>query len=405
MTDVGAFDHRGVSGRIFRTDSNQILASTMFRGKKSEIPQLREGEYLIRNIFYRHRKYHDFLRTVTTLVDCHGLIEYRYKGDEHQVSPHKNPRTGKSFIQTAPSTREDLKRSVKGHQGPSSIFDEVTERSGGICRCEVMADLPQDVKQVKNARQMLNEKKSKNEFARLLAYAKDTSSVRNLQWTPSPRVVFCTDEQLHEIVKECCSAKSQSILAIDTTYNVGDFYVTSTSYQSSKFIHSRTGKSAVLPGPAMLHVRRSEKVFKYFIYTLLEQNDQLERIAFLGGDRDKAQRGFLMPLKRCTFLPCKKHVADDIARKLVKLEMKDKKEEILTDIFGCEKTRQKGLIDSTSAVEYLAKVLSVTEKWDALERSKKPHKMPAFSVYFCKHIEDDMQDGMLLHVRRGERPG
>ena len=107
-----------------------------------------------------------------------------------------------------------------------------------------------------------------------------------------------------------------------------------------------------------------------------------------------------MPLKRCTFLPCKKHVADDIARKLVELEMKDEKEEILTDIFGCEKTRQKGLIDSTSADEYLAKVLSVTEKWDALERSKKPHKMPEFSVYFRKHIEDDMQDGMLLHVRR-----
>ena len=182
MTDV-----EGVSGRIFRTDSNQILASTMFHGKKSEIPQLREGEYLIRNIFYQHRKYHDFLRRVTTLVDCHGdelqlgLIEYQYKGDEHQVSPHKNPRTGKSFIQTAPSTREELKRSIKGHQGPSSIFDEVTERSDGIFRCEVMADLPRE--QVKNAHQMLNEKESKNEFARLLAFAKDTSSVRNLQWT------------------------------------------------------------------------------------------------------------------------------------------------------------------------------------------------------------------------------
>ena len=180
-----------------------------------------------------------------------------------------------------------------------------------------------------------------------------------LQQTPSPRVVFCTDEQLDEIVKECCSAKSQSILAIDTTYNVGDFYVTSTSYQSSKFIHSRTGKLAVLPGPAMLHVRRSGKDLKYLIYTLLEQNDQLECIAILGGDRDKAQRGFLMPLKRCTFLPCKKHVAHDIARKLVELEMKDEKEQILTGIFGCEKTRQKGLIDSSSADEYLAKVLSV----------------------------------------------
>ena len=72
MTDVGAFDYRGVSSRIFKTDSNQILESAMFRGKKSEMHQLREGEYLIRNVFYRHRKYQDFLHTVTTLVDCHG---------------------------------------------------------------------------------------------------------------------------------------------------------------------------------------------------------------------------------------------------------------------------------------------------------------------------------------------
>ena len=178
------------------------------------------------------------------------------------MSSHKNPRTGKSFIQIAPSTREELKRRVRGHQGPSPIFDEIIEESGGIFGCEVMADMPRDVKQVTNARQMLNEKESKNEFARLLALPKDTPYVKNLQWTPSPRVVFCTDEQLHEIVKECCSTKSQSILAIDTTYNVGDFYVTSTSYQSSKFIHSRTGKLAVLPGPAMLHIRRSEKGFK-----------------------------------------------------------------------------------------------------------------------------------------------
>lgn len=170
--------------------------------------------------------------------------------------------------------------------------------------------------------------------------------------------------------------------------------------QSGKFIHSRTGKPAILPGPVMFHIRRSEKDFKYFIYTLLEQNDQLERIAFVGGDRDKAQRGFLLPLKRCTFLPCKKHVEDDIARKLVELGMKDEKDEILMDIFGSERNQQKGLIDSTSEDEYFAKVISVTEKWDTLERKKTPHKAPEFSVYFRRHIEDDMRERMLLHVRR-----
>ena len=84
--------------------------------------------------------------------DSHGelqlsLTEYRYKGEEHHVSAHKNPRTGKTFIPIAPSTKEELKLKVKGHQGPSSIFDKVTEKSGGRIDCEVMADMPRDVDQ------------------------------------------------------------------------------------------------------------------------------------------------------------------------------------------------------------------------------------------------------------------
>ena len=43
-----------------------------------------------------------------------------------------------------------------------------------------------------------------------------------------------------------------------------------------------------------------------------------------------------------TFLLCKKHVEDDIARKLVDLGLKDETSEILADIFGCEKNHQRG---------------------------------------------------------------
>ena len=87
----------------------------------------------------------------------------------------------------------------------------------------------------------------------------------------------------------------------------------------------------------MLHVCKSEKDFKYFAHTLLEHNDKLNRIAFVGSDRDKAQQGFLSPLRGCTFLPCKKHIEDDITRKLGDLGLNDIKVEVLKDIFGSEK--------------------------------------------------------------------
>ena len=48
--------------------------------------------------------------------------------------------------------------------------------------------------------------------------------VRNLHWTPSPRVVFYIDEQIDDIVQDCCSSDSTSILYIDTTFNIRNFY-------------------------------------------------------------------------------------------------------------------------------------------------------------------------------------
>jgi len=243
-----------------------------------------------------------------------GLIEYRFTRSEHHVSPHKNPRSGKSYIPTTPSTRDDIQLKVTSHKGPSRIFDE-NSPLGGIVHCKIAADMPRDVKQILNARQALKEKEDENKFVALLAHTKQDARIRYIQWTPNPRVVFATDQQLAEIVEECCTPGSRSILFIDTTYNVGDFYITSTAYQSSKFIQTRTGKAAVLPRPAMLHVRKSEKKFNYIAHTLLEHNDKIKRIAFVGGYRDKAQQGFHSPLRGCTFFPCKKHVKDDVTRK------------------------------------------------------------------------------------------
>lgn len=142
---------------------------------------------------------------------------------------------------------------------------------------------------------------------------------------------------MDDIQRECCTPDHPSILSIDTTFNVGEFYVTSTTYTSKVVLNNKTGKPANLPGPAMFHTSKNRKDYLYFAHTLLENNYDLERIVFCGGDRDKAQASFLKPLKGCTFLPCKKHIEDDISRKIADLGLNATKAEILEDIFGCDK--------------------------------------------------------------------
>jgi hypothetical protein len=95
---------------------------------------------------------------------------------------------------------------------------------------------------------------------------------------------------------------------------------------------------------------------------LLEIDERLEDVLFVGGDQDKAQQGFIKPLKHCTFLPCKKHVEDNISQKLMSLGLSEIKNEVMKDIFGNEKNKEKGIVDSTSDDEFLAKVISVTDK-------------------------------------------
>ena len=67
---------------------------------------------------------------------------------------------------------------------------------------------------------------------------------------------------------------------------------------------------------------------------------------FVGTVRNKEQSFLLKPLNGCTFLPRKKHVVDDITRKIARLRLTSYKCELLQDIFGDEQKKERGIIYS-----------------------------------------------------------
>ena len=163
-----------------------------------------------------------------------------------------------------------------------------------------------------------------------------------------------------------------------------------------------TNEHPTLPGPALFHVEQDEKVFHYFAKTLIELKPEFANTLFLGSDRDKALvNGFTRPLPFVSSLFCKKHV-DDINHKMSEdlgyIPLSERKE-ILTHIFGCEKRKEKGLIDAVSEEEFDRKLLVLSRKWDNLEMSMR-NEPPQFSAYFRKFIAEDMKKGMILAVRQ-----
>ena len=215
----------------------------------------------------------------------------------------------------------------------------------------------------------------------LLNKASEDPAIQNLQW-PSMRFVYCPEWVLSNVVRECCTTTTRCIFSIDTTYNIGQFYVTPTTYQMEDIEHKESGSArAHFPGPAMFHVKRTMRDFIYFSSTLCEINTEFSKLKFIGGDRDDAQRHFLNPLRAPLLLPCTKHIKDDILRTLNDLKIDSSM--YIRDIFGSVNSGVQGLLDSDAAM-YRSRLNELENKWD-----------PRFMKYFRSNIERDMRIGML----------
>ena len=164
-----------------------------------------------------------------------------------------------------------MKDLAAGVQGPSSIYAEATAAAGAMQSCKMASDLPRDVQQVKNFRKTLKKKNKESEFMNLLDMTQRISFLKGFQWTPQPRIVFSHGEVLEEIIELCFQPTNTVPLCIDTTYHIGDMFVTSTTYQNTKLIDRKTKKFANLPGPAMFHVRERKEDFMFFFQTLIQQ--------------------------------------------------------------------------------------------------------------------------------------
>ena len=203
-------------------------------------------------------------------------------------------------------------------------------------------------------------------------------------------MVYAPEWLLKNVVDECCSPTSISPFCLDTTYNIGPFYVTPTVYIRKDVVHEKYGNDAVFPGPAMFHVNRSGRDFFFFAATLAEINFNITKCKFIGGDRDGAQQYFLRLFPEATFLPCTKHVEDDISRKMKEMNIpKSVADKYIQDIFGSVKLKKKGLIDAKDASVFGRQLEKVSEQWD-----------DDFKDYFVKNIKCDMEKGMLMNVRQ-----
>ena len=71
------------------------------------------------------------------------------------------------------------------------------------------------------------------------------------------------------------------MLSIDTTFNIGDFYVTPKTYRHLLLEDWRTGKPPLLLGPTLIHTRKNSDTFNHFGATITGLDNGTKNIRFV----------------------------------------------------------------------------------------------------------------------------
>ncbi|CAH3128963.1 unnamed protein product, partial [Pocillopora meandrina] len=255
---------------VYKNDGTHVV--TYYEDKNPEIRWIsktkpedcKRSTVLLKRTYWTHVQHPDFRRRAYEILRYSGhsftperfvLLQYSFSGKPHAMTtkPHGNSKSEKAFTRTKPGVLESIKGKVKGSAPPSKVYDEVQDE---------LYDLTL---------------KSKEGGETGKVY------IRRLQVAPSPACVLASDRQVQDVKRFCANTTENfSVLSIDTTFNIGDFYVTPTTYKHLLLDDRRTENPPLLLGPTLIHTRKDSDTFSYFGATLTGLENGTRKIRFIG---------------------------------------------------------------------------------------------------------------------------
>lgn len=85
-----------------------------------------------------------------------------------------------------------------------------------------------------------------------------------------PSIVLFTDRIIDTIKQICCSGDEPSVLGVDRTFNLGDVYVTVTSFKHTGLLRARSAEHPIIFGPMLLHGTATTKVYRAFLSSIAD---------------------------------------------------------------------------------------------------------------------------------------
>ena len=265
-------------------------------------------------------------------------------------------------------------------------------------RARGAAFLPRDRQQVANFRRSVSRTKDDDVLYSImmeckLAQGKNDLFVQDVKAAPEPQCILFADWQLQDLCR----------LSVDTTFNLGEFYVTPITYYHLMLEDVHTGKHPVLVGPMLVHQRMHFSTFNYFTSTLVSYNKSLRNVLAVGTDGDKnltEALGHNFP--RAIQLRCFVHFKKNVQQKLRDLGIPSPTaNQFLNDIFGSNVggCRLDGLVDVSSVEDFDEKLRNLEDTWNSRERPFSGESGPRFYNHFQKYQAEVVRNHMRKDLR------
>ena len=347
-----------------------------------------------------HQATPEFKRIIATVLDHNGvvmpkaIVQYFFLGGNEvpvQTLCHGNSKVKeRPYYRTQPSTLEAIKEESR-NKTASVAYNDVFEAAGGIDRCESISEEPRNKMQVYNARKNVKDSSmdSKDDIFDLLSLLKEHQSIQGggfLREVLISSTLLAFDKQFDNIVTFCCQSSCFSVFGVDATFELGDFYVTLTTYRNLFLTSAYASKPPVLLGPAFIHMERQSDKYHSFFASLLKLQPQISALKAYGTDGEKP---LVNALETCfpdaIGLRCFIHKRKNIEEHL--------KGELLSDIFGTQEGEvfSTGLVDKESEEAFDVSLGRLYKRWEKLA--------PGFHKWFLTQQAVSFRRCMILPVR------
>ena len=333
------------------------------------------------------------------------MIQYYFDGPEVEIKikPHGNSKSNAPFFRTSESAKK-IHKELAAKSMPKEAVYQATCLQGGEIEAKGMSSLPRNRQQIANYRRVEKKKDDDVLYSVMLecklAQGSQEAFVRDVKAAPDPQCVLFFDWQITDMVRFVTDTEEQSgILTVDPTYNLGNFYVTPTTYPHLMLEDISTGRHPSLLGPVLIHQRMNFAAFNYFTSTLIGFSKKLRNLRAFGTDGQEALiDAFGHSFPSAMQLRCFIHFKRNISEKLKEYGIPAKvAEEFVDDIFGKHtgSTYNEGLVDANSEEEFKDRLSKCEAVWNAREAPYAGARGPQFYNYFLRY-----KSGVVCHSMR-----